>query len=221
MESVRMTIANPEVITNPPGNPNPNPGAGDPPGEPNPPEMVSREEFERVQADMHKFKDAARAANASAEALKLQGLKAKEDYKAIAEDFEKKYSEAVKERDQIRTAIVSDKKMSAIKLEAKKAGILDTALEDLELVDFPEVNVETTSTGRMNVLGVERAIQRLKTSRAHWFGKSAPNVNPGTPGVSLDGKVTYEEFTASENAARKSGDWSAHKALVARYKAQK
>jgi hypothetical protein len=188
---------------------------------PETPAMIAREEFERVQSDMHKFKQLAKDADARVEKLKMQGLKEKDDWKNVAQEYETKYAEAVKERDGIRQAIVTDKKMSAIKLEAKKAGILDSALEDLELIDFPEVSVETTSTGKVNVLGVERAVQRLKTTRSHWFGKQTPNVNSGSPDVTTGNKISYEDVMKSEQEARKSGKWHAHGELLARYRTQK
>lgn len=184
-------------------------------------ETVTREAYNRIQADLVKQKAEAKAAREQAENLRRQGLKEKEDWKALATEWEAKAKESETKLNGMTSAIVNDKKMSAIKLEAKKAGILDSALEDLELIDFPEVGVETTSTGRMNVMGADRAVQRIKMSRPHWFSRSAPNINSNTPDVNPPGaKVTEAEIERLSAEARKTGDWSKVKTAMQQYKTQ-
>lgn len=186
-----------------------------------PPAMVSREEFERVQADMHKYKQQAREASAQSERLKLQGLKEKEDWKKVAEEYEAKFKESEGKYQGLQSALLKNEKMAAIRMEAQKAGIVgEKALEILELLEFPEVAVETTSTGRINVLGADRAIQRMKMERPFLFGKSVPSINPNSPGTTAAGTVSYEELMKSEEAARKSGDWSKHRELLQRFRSQ-
>lgn len=190
------------------------------PVEPTKPETVSREEFEHVMSDLHRQKAEAKAAKELVEKLKMQGMKEKDDWKNVASEYETKYREAETKLTAVQGAIVTDKKMSAIRMEARKAGMLDSALEDLELIDFPEVGIETTSTGRMNVLGVDRAVQRLKATRGHWFSKATPNINSNTPDTTTSGRVSYEELEKLSAEARKSGNWKPYEEKLKQYRTQ-
>lgn len=183
---------------------------------------VSMEAYKRSQDDMHKYKKQLREIEAAKKADELKVLKEKQDWQKIAELKEKEATEAREEKARLTKAVVSDKKMSAIREAAMKSGMLDSALDDIELLGWSDVEVETTSTGRINVLGAEDAVKRLKTLKPHWFGKSATKVNSKIPDVK-DGKsdiVTLEKIVKLRKEAQQSGDYSAYEPAFRTYQAQ-
>lgn len=158
----------------PPADPNPAPPTP-------PPDVVDRAEFERVKNDMHKYKTAAEAERQKAEELRLNALKEKQDWKSIAEEKERQAEEFKQKYDGLSQSLVNNAKHSALKEAALKAGILAQSLPDIEAFDFPEINVETTSGGKILVSGADQAIEGLKKRRPHWFGVKPASVNPATP----------------------------------------
>lgn len=189
-----------------------------------------RAQLATERAEKQRLSEEKRAKEAELEESRLGKLKEQNDWQKIAQEFEGKYKEEKNAREGMSKAMIADRKMTAMREAAMKSGILSSALDDLDLLDFPEVKVETTSTGRVNVLGTESAIQRLKGLRPHWFGKPTPNVNGGAPRVdeSGEGEKTGVELRKQllelETAARKSGDWSKvdqfHKANGAKLRSQ-
>jgi hypothetical protein len=121
--------------------------------------------------------------------------------------------------------LVNEKKIAALATEAVKQGINPASLPDLELLDFDEVQVETTSTGKILVTGQDRAIAKLKTLRPHWFSSGVPSVNPSSPQTfkpNMD-QVTVADLNAAELNYRKSKSDSDKKIyfdLIQKFKAQ-
>lgn len=211
------------------GNPNPNPGSNPPPAAPagDPPRTGDdaaslRAELERERAERQKAENKAKEHGDALEAARIEKEKQQQNWQKVAQDYEKKYTDVKAEKDGLSKAILVDRKMTAVREAAIKAGLLESALDDLDLVDFPQVTVETTSTGRTHVHGVDSAIQWLKTKKGHWFGGAAPNVNGNSPGVGAPAgnRVSEADIIAAENKARASGDWSEVKALTERFKSQ-
>ena len=167
---------------NPPVDPQ-NPPA--PPADPNPPappaDMVPREEFERVKNDMHKYKTTAQEKERQLEEQRMNTLKEKQDWKSIAEANEQKAEEFRTKYEGLNKSLIDNAKHSAIKQAALSAGILAQSLPDLELLDFSEIHVETTSGGKILVSGADQAIQGLMKRRPHWFGSKPASVNPASP----------------------------------------
>lgn len=215
--TVPATTTTPPVTTAPPAGA---PPVTDPPGN-------SQDD---LRADLDRERNLRIAAEKTAkekadalEVIRMNGLKEKDDWKKVAQDFEEKYNTERATNANKDKIIVTDKKMTAIKDAALKAGLLESASDDLELVDFKEVTVETTSTGRINVLGVDRAVQSLKAKKPHWFGKATPNVNGNAPGVgspSGGSKISEADVLKAEDEARKTGDWSKVQALHKQYREQ-
>lgn len=174
--------------------------------------LVSKEALDKALSDMHKFKKRAQELEAKFKKEEMESLKQKQEWQKIAELKEKEAQELAEEKELIKKSLVSDKKYTAIKEAALKAGVLESALDDLELLNFPEVQVESTSTGRINVIGASEAVQRLKTLRPHWFGKGAPRINGKMPNVDNkgDGIVTLDKLRKLRVEAMKSGDYSAY-----------
>jgi hypothetical protein len=109
---------------------------------------------------------------------------------------------------------------------AQTLGIRKDALNDLDLLDFDEVIVETTSSGNINIIGADSAVKKLKSERPHWFGsKVGRNVNGNTGDVIDDGikKLTLKDVRTAEEKARKSrskDDEDAYKKLLFQYRDQ-
>ncbi len=216
-----MNPPNTEIVT--PTSANTAPPA--PPVDQDPPADAAalREQLATERSERQKAEHTAKTRADELERIRLEGLKQKEDWQKVAQDYEKKYTDEKSARENLGKAIAADRKMTAVREAAMRAGILESALDDLDLVDFPQVTVETTSTGRTNVLGVDSAIQWLKTKKTHWFRQGAPNINGNSPGVGAPGgtKVSETDILKAEDEARKTGDWSKVRDLMARFRNQK
>jgi hypothetical protein len=91
------------------------------------------------------------------------------NYKELYELEKGKRSQAEDHAKKISESYVNDLKSSAIKQAALKAGIHETALEDLAYLPNDMVQVETTSTGNINILGTEEYVDYLKNKKPHLF----------------------------------------------------
>lgn len=143
--------------------------------------FVSQDVFERTKKDMFKYKQDAENAKKLMDEQRLQRLKETQNWEAIAKEKEQEAVEERNRRQTLESSIVQHQKFMALKNEALKQNMHPNSLDDLELLDLPEVSVETTSTGKILVTGADRAIANLKTLRPHWFKQNAPSINPATP----------------------------------------
>lgn len=181
--------------------------------------FVPVENHERALQDMHKYKNELNQLKSKIEAENLKSLKETEQWKAVAEMKEKEALEALESANQIKGAYINDRKMSAIREAAQKAGIIPQALNDLEVLDkWADVTVETTSTGRVNVIGAEQALDKFKASKPYLFGKPVPKVNGTIPDVNTNpGKeVTWEELKKLKAKAQ-SGEKADEEAYAKAY----
>ncbi len=67
-------------------------------------------------------------------------------------------------------------------------------------MDFPEVEVEETDSGRFLVSGADKAIERLKKKKPHWFKDAkAPNFNGGGGRKpTVEGALTADDVAKAE-----------------------
>lgn len=182
-----------------------------------------------ILQDLTKWKSKARETEAElarlksqAEEQKMAELRAKEQWKTIAEQREIEAKSAREQAERIQSSYINEKKYSAVRDAVGRLGLRPEAVADLDLVALDDVVIETTSTGKLNVLGAESFAERLKASRPHWFAApSAPNVN--TNGVRVlepNGPVTPSMIIEAEKAGKKSGDMTQYRDLMKRYRAQ-
>lgn len=205
----------PDPITEP--NP-PNPPA---PVVPEPEPTVDKAAFQRLQNDLFKEREEKRKANEELKKIKDEDLKKNNDYKAFAESKEKEATEYKDKYERLNSSIDDQAKMNAVKTAAIKLGLVDGALDDLDTIDFKDVIVERTSTGKLNVIGANSAADRLKVQKPHWFGNKPPNINPNAPTViNAGGKVTEKELQELEKEAVKTGDYKAYQAKILEFKKQ-
>lgn len=184
-------------------------------------ETVSKAEFDRVMSDMHKFKSQLREITSASQEEKERLLREQNNWQELAELKDKEAKEYKDRIEAIQSSLVQKEKFSAIKDAAMKAGIRPEAVTDLELVGFDNVKIETTSTGRVNVLGVESAINHLKLSRPHWFGQTNTRVAGSTPNISNTGLVSLDDLNKLSVEAKKTGDYTTYSHKLKQYQQQK
>jgi len=184
---------------------------------------VDRKAYDQVRADMLKFKKQVKDFEAKQREEKLRGHREKQEWQKVAELKEKEANEEREKSSRLMKTIITDKKMAAIRNAATKEGILDSALEDLELIDWSDVEIETTSSGRINVHGAEDAIKRTKALKPHWFGKAGAKFSTRVPGAREgegEALVTVEKLNKLRTEAKKSGDYSTYEKAFKSFTAQ-
>ena len=150
--------------------------------------FVSKADLDRALSDLHKFKNKANEVEGKLKSFEEKALAEKEDWKSLAERHKAEAEEANQKAARIQDSFLSREKNAAVKEAALKLGM--TSIGDLDLLSLDGVVIETTSTGKINVLGAEAFVQNLKASKPHWFGTAGvTNVNPGVPGVRGEGKA--------------------------------
>lgn len=156
------------------------------PNDPTPapqPEVVDKKVYETVKADMHRFKSEREKLQKEIDDMKMAKLKDAQNWEEIAKMKEQEAQEYKSKYQGLASSLVDNEKYKALEREALKAGILPQGLNDLSLLDFAEIQVETTSTGKIIVNGADKAIQSLKLARPHWFGVNPVTINSTTPEV--------------------------------------
>ena len=171
--------------------------------------------------DLQKYKGRVKELEDAQEQSRISKMREKEQWQDLSSEWQQKAEKHEAENKTLKDSMVYDKKYSAVREFALKAGLRNEALRDLELIDFDDVEVEYTSTGRVNVLNAERAVERIKSSRPHWFGNRRTNVNSNEPEVVSGGQVSYNDVYKAEEQARKTGDYAPYKALLNKYKEQR
>ena len=180
--------------------------------EPKVPEgYVSKSELENVLADLHKYKAKAKEYEEKSRKTEEERLRETQQWQKLAELKAREAQERDEELSKIKTSLTEEKKYSAVKEAALKAGIRPEAIEDLGMLSMKDVVIETTSTGRVNVLGADRFVDNLKQLRPHWFGKSSLNVNGVVPKITTGTVATEQDLLKMSLEASKSGDYTAYK----------
>ena len=172
-------------------------------------EIEMKREIESMRAELDKTKKAT--------------LREKSSFKELAEQFEKEAILAHQEKQKFQEAYLYDRKLDAVRTAAAQSGMRKEALEDLEafMSRASEIDIETTSSGRINVLGADRFISRLKSQKPYLFETKGSKVNPETPGVGASSDISCEKLQELRDKATKSNnpksrEWEDYKkALVA------
>lgn len=175
-------------------------------------------EKEKLLAEIHKWKGQAKELSVKSAAEREKLLIEQGRWEELAKEKDAKLRE-LEERDaRTKEAFINEKKYNAVKEAAARAGIRPEAMPDLELIGLDKVQIETTSTGRVNVLGVDAAIDNLKLSRPHWFGSPRTVVAGNAPNVQPGGVVSLQELAKLSQEAAKTGDYTAYLAATKQFK---
>lgn len=154
----------------------------------------------------------------------LTQMKDKEQWKEIAELTTNENDKLTAKLDGMSKAIVQKEKMSAIRTAALQLGIRQDALDVLDRLEFPEVQIETTSLGNFNVVGAKAAVEAIKIKMSFLFGNKSGNLNGSLPEVVDGGNVTIDQIMKADQKARETGTAEAHaeyKKLAQKFSQQK
>lgn len=168
--------------------------------------FISKSDAEKLAAELKKYKSIAEDFQNKFKNQELEAAKAANDWQKVAEHRQKELDEMLSKFDGFKKAVVQDKRLTAIREEAMKSGLRKESLGDLGYLDYPEVKLQTDDEGNFKVEGADKAIQRLKTTRPHWFTSGVPNVNLNSPSVTGDssGKLKYEDIKKLEAEYKKN-----------------
>lgn len=148
----------------------------------------------KLMEELNKYRAKATELETKFKQRESDELKNNQKWQELAELKEKEAAQAIEEKEKLKSAIVTKEKMSAIREAAIQAGLRKESIPDLRLIDFPEVKLETNSEGEFTASGADKAIQRLKSLRPHWFQTAAPSINSSSPVVTGDSSaITYEK----------------------------
>lgn len=187
-------------------------------------EKISMSEYKKLMAQLEDQKKRFNAAQDALKGKEIEQMKADKRWQEIAEMREKEAREANEKYESMSQAVRNDRKMSAIKTAALSAGIRKEALDDLELFDFPEVNIETTSSGGFSVMGAKEAIDALKVRKPYLFAKPSSALNSSSPEVVNSGKITIEQVRKAQmqwNKTRSREDLQAYETALKQFKSSR
>jgi hypothetical protein len=186
-------------------------------------DYVSRADHDRALADLNKFKKAAEKAAQDKKDSETARLKESNDWKTLAERKELEAQEARDEATKLRGSYVTDKKYNAVRQQCEALGLRPEAVVDLESLDLEDVGIETTSTGKINVLGADKFSKALKSRRPHWFtDKATPKVNTNGQRILDSGDATTaKDLLKLQAEGIKSGDMSKYQEAHKKFQQQR
>lgn len=115
------------------------------------------------------------------ESMRTEKLESEKNYKELYEREKARAHEAVTRAEDVQKSYLSGLKKSAIETYAAKLGIKENYSSFLD-ADSPMVQIETTSTGNINVLGAQEYVEDYKLRYPEMFKSSEPpRVNTGQP----------------------------------------
>lgn len=199
-----MSNTNIDPTIDPNSNPTPNPAPPADPVDP-PADLVDRKAFDSVKNDMHRYKEETARLKKELDDAKLAKLKDAQNWEEIAKLKEKEAQEHREAYEGLKGSLIDQQRFAALEKEALKAGIHPQSLGDLQMLDFNELTIETTSTGKIIVNGADKAIAALKLKRPHWFGTNPVSINSSSPEVlSPTGAVSIADLEKAEVEYRKN-----------------
>ncbi len=175
------------------------------------------EDLKKIKAQNVELLEALKKKDEAIEESRLAKLKEQEKFQELAETWQQKAQDAEQKASGLEKSMIYAKKFDAVKTAALQAGIKKEAIDDLEMLDFGDVDIEYTSTGRVNVLGAGKFVENIKITRPHWFGKKGASVNPSEPGVVGSSSIKYADLLKAEEQAKKTGDYATYSALHKKY----
>ncbi len=184
----------------------------DPTPEPKPNKLV---------AELEKYKKMAKELESKVKNSEIEKAKKDQEWQRVAEIKEQEAREAQEKLDKFKNGFITDKKLTSIREEALRAGLRKESIDDLSLIDFPEISLDPTDEGNFMVSGADKAVQRLKAIRPHWFSNPTPTVNTNTPSVNGASKISIEDLKTAELEAKKTGDYKKVTELYLAYKKAK
>lgn len=186
-------------------------------------DRVARADHDRALADMKKHKARADKLEQERKTEKETKLKEQNQWQQVAEQKEREALEAKERADRIENSYLGDKKFNAVRSKCEALGIRPEAVSDLEALDLEDIQIETTSTGKINVLGADKFANALKARKPHWFSdKAAPKVNTnGQRVIEGSGELSAADLLKAEAEGKKNGNMQPYYELHKKYQQQR
>ncbi len=204
-----------------PKNANPNPKPPEAEGED--PELERDAAFARMKNDLHEERKKRKALEDVENERKTKDLQAQNKWKEAFEEKDKEVQSLRSEVTNMKSDRLRNAKTDAIVKAASALGLRAEAISDVEAMEFKDVVVEETSTGRLIITGVKSAAEKLKTTKAHWFtDPTKPNINGKDPKIIVTegGEITMKMVLDAQTEAKKSGDIKPYEEILRKFKAQ-
>lgn len=140
--------------------------------------------------------------NVEIQDMKAGQLKEREDYKTLYESEVEGHKETKRRADGLKQNVSYSEKHRAVYPALKKAGLVDDAEKLITENELDKLELEVTSSGRFNVIGIETFIDTFKNDYPFAFRTvNTPNINSGaTSNSSLppNSKVTVDMVLKAE-----------------------
>lgn len=171
-------------------------------------ELIPAHKLEKALADIQKIKTRNSELENRIKSNDMKQMQDNDEWQKIAKLKEEEANDWQQKYNGLSQAFVDNKKLEAITSEARNQGIRKEAIPDLDQdAILSSLAVETTSSGRVNILGADRVVMGLKASKPHWFGSRTTNLNIDNPKV-IEGDsstVTVEDVQKAERLYKKTG----------------
>lgn len=170
--------------------------------------VINQEDHDRAIQDMLKFKARAKIAeekleslSSEVESLKRASLQDKEDYKALYEAEVASHKETKRRADGLKQNVSFSEKHRAVYPALKRAGLIDEAEKLITESELDKLELEVTSSGRFNVIGIDTFVESFKTEYPFAFKNSQPpTINSGgnSNSIPTTQKITPQMVVAAE-----------------------
>lgn len=180
-------------------------------------------DVKKLRADLEKYKKTALESEKKLKAKEEEDLQKQQNWKKYAEIKANEAEELRSKLDNMSKLALNREKLTALEHFGVKYGI--QRLEDLTFFNLSEeLLVEETNTGKINVIGAEDAVKRLKAERPYLFKTKGSSINPNEPDSGHDSssknKIGFKELEKARLAAEKSGDYSSYEKIFKEYRKQ-
>lgn len=180
-------------------------------------QSVKASDHKRLRDDLLKEKQLRKQYEEQIKQSEMNALRKNQEWQKIAELKEQEAMEARQSEARLKESFVQSHKLAAIKEAALKAGARQDALDIFESFASDDVQVEYTSTGRINILGAEDFVTKMKMVKPFLFDSKSARVNPGSPEIERR-EITEDDVIKAGDKARKTGDYSQYNKVLQLYK---
>lgn len=194
--------------------------------------VIKPEDHERAINDMMKFKKALGEKDLEIsnlrkefETFKKKNMEAGQDFKGLyelergeKEAAKKEALEAKESSDKLKRLVAYNEKFRAIQKSLLEKGFKQEALSLLESESFDNVELEITSKGNFNVLGVDSFVESYKKKYNFLFGNNQTTVVNSGGGSTVDEeKPLTHQYMVELSRSRKPEDQVMLKKLWPKY----
>lgn len=193
---------------------------------------VAFDDHKRALDDLHRYKGKAKELQTSFDSLKSEfdTLKTKvaadgNDYKSLYDAEKTKTADLSQKTERLTGSVFHGERYRAVYPELKKAGLRDDAANLIDRLNLEEVEVEATSTGRFNCLGVSAFVEKVKAEFPYAFEhRKAGKVNSGGAGGGSDDTPkdwTPDKLVKLEKDCRLKGNMEPYHKAYKEYREKK